>query len=67
MNDRFLSDVVRITGIVTESSLIASALYPDGIPTVDEYGVDQVDEYVDIPLEGELLSIEVKYQILPER
>ena len=58
MSDRFLTDVVRIHGVVTESSLIASAVYPEGLP-VDEYSGEQVDEFVDIPLEGELLNIEV--------
>ena len=58
MSDRFLTDVVQIHGVVTESSLISSAVYPEGLP-VDEYSGEQVHEFVDIPLEGELLNIEV--------
>jgi len=58
MSDKFLTDVVKVDGIVTESSLIAKALYPEGIPQ-SEFIDEQIDEFVDIPLEGELLNIEV--------
>ncbi len=60
-----LSQMVNVSEILVETSLIASAVVDTKASYVEGYSVEELTQMIDIPLEGGLLEVQVSYNGLP--